>query len=197
MSATTETTNGRPQRKQLSDQLDRLDTIIDALAEALPEAVADATREGARQAVRDVVLELLGNPELRAMIAGMAPAAPPTPAEPPAAPPPAEPAPAQTGFWTRAKEKLKAARDAAVVRCTAATAAVAATARSLSAVMPLRKILLVGAGVGLVVGVVSYACPHELSALLSGVCSACTAVAAQVGRWFRRSAAVLGFGGTG
>src|SRR5689334_11689832 len=144
MSATTETTNGRPQRKQLSDQLDRLDTIIDALAEALPEAVADATREGARQAVRDVVLELLGNPELRAMIAGMAPAAPPTPAEPPA-----EHAPAQTGFWTQAKEKLKAARDAAVVRCTTATAAVAATARMLSAVMPLRKILLVGAGVGL------------------------------------------------
>jgi hypothetical protein len=60
--------------------------------------------------------------------------------------------------------------------------------------MPLRKILVVGAGVGLVVGAVSYACPHELSALVSGVCGACTAVAAQVGRWARRSTALLGFG---
>src|SRR5436309_9699959 len=102
MSATTETTNGRPQRKQLSDQLDRLDTIIDALAEALPEAVADATREGARQAVRDVVLELLGNPELRALIAGTAPAAPPATVAVTSTPPPAEPGPARPGFWARA-----------------------------------------------------------------------------------------------
>ena len=35
----TATTNGKPQRKQLSDQIDRLDTIIDALADAPPEAV--------------------------------------------------------------------------------------------------------------------------------------------------------------
>ena len=198
MTATATTTNGKPPRKQLSDQIDRLDSIIDALAEALPEAVADATREGARQAVRDVVIELLGNPDLRAMIAGVAPAAPHATADViPTTPPSAEPAPSQPGFWSRAKEKLKAARDAVVVRCTAATAAVAATARTLSAVMPVRKILLVGAGVGLLVGVVSLALPHELSALVSGVCGACTAVAAQVGRWFRRSAALLGFGGTG
>ncbi|HEX4613221.1 MAG TPA: hypothetical protein VH092_33855, partial [Urbifossiella sp.] len=73
-------TNGRPARRQLSDQLDRMDTIIDALAEALPEAVADATREGARQAVRDVIIELVTNPELRAMISGLTPAGPPAPA---------------------------------------------------------------------------------------------------------------------
>ena len=48
MSAPT-VTNGKP-RKQLSDQLDRLDSIIDALAEGLPGAVTDACREGARAA---------------------------------------------------------------------------------------------------------------------------------------------------
>ena len=47
---TIEMLNGRPRRKQLSDQLDRFDGIIDALANGLPEAVAAATREGAKQA---------------------------------------------------------------------------------------------------------------------------------------------------
>ena len=191
MSATTETTNGRPQRKQLSDQLDRLDTIIDALAEALPEAVADAAREGTRQAVKDAILEILSNPELRNLVA----AAPPPPT--PTAPPVPEPAAPKPGFWARARAKLSAAKDAAVGRCQVATATVAATARALAAVMPLRKILLVGAGVGLAVGLVSYACPHGLSAAVSGVGGACTAVAAQVGAWFRRSTRLLGFGGAG
>lgn len=79
MSATL--TNGKPQRKQLGDQLDRLDGIIDCLADALPAAVADTVRDGARQAVKDAVLELLANPELRSLFAR------PT-AEPPAPTPP-------------------------------------------------------------------------------------------------------------
>ena len=37
----TATANGRPQRKQLSDQLDRLDAILDVLAEGLPGAVGE------------------------------------------------------------------------------------------------------------------------------------------------------------
>ena len=36
--ATAPATNGRAPRKQLSDQLDRLDAIIDVLADGLPEA---------------------------------------------------------------------------------------------------------------------------------------------------------------
>ena len=54
MSATA-TTNGRLPRKQLGDQLDRLDSILDGLSDALNEAVADAAREGARAAVKDRV----------------------------------------------------------------------------------------------------------------------------------------------
>ena len=61
-------TNGTARRKQLSDQLDRLDTIIDALADGLPGAVADAAREGTRQAVKDAVVEILTNPELRHLL---------------------------------------------------------------------------------------------------------------------------------
>lgn len=194
MSATTETTNGRPRRKQLSDQLDRLDGIIDALAEALPEAVADAAREGTRQAVKDAILEILSNPDLRNLVASAAPAAP---SAPPTAPPVPGPAAPKPGFWSRARAKLSAARDAVVGRCRGTTATVAATARALGAVMPLRRIALVGAGVGLAVGLASYACPHGLAAVVSGVGGACTAVAAQVGAWFRRSTRLLGFGGAG
>ena len=72
--ATVAAPNGRAPRKQLSDQLDRLDAIIDVLADGLPEAVADACREGARQAVKDAVVEILTNPELRALLDALAPA---------------------------------------------------------------------------------------------------------------------------
>ena len=92
----TATLNGKPQRRQLADQLDRLDGIIDALAEGLNQAVADACRDGARAAVRDAIIEIVSNPELRAMLAPQAvpvPAAAPIPATPPE--------PKQPGLWSR------------------------------------------------------------------------------------------------
>ena len=86
MSATT--TNGRPPRRQLADEidrmdrqmgdrLDRLDSIIDALAEGLPGAVTDACREGAREAVRTALVEVLSNPDLRTLLVPPAAAAGP------------------------------------------------------------------------------------------------------------------------
>jgi hypothetical protein len=72
MSATA-TMNGRPQRKQLSDQLDRLDTINDALAEALPGAVADACKEGARAAVKDAIVEIMTNAEFHSLLGKIRP----------------------------------------------------------------------------------------------------------------------------
>ncbi|QJW94685.1 hypothetical protein [Frigoriglobus tundricola] len=76
-------TNGKPQRRQLADQLDRLDAIIDALAEGLNGAVADACREGTRLAVKDAIVEIMTNPQLRAMLA---PQAVPVPAARPRSP---------------------------------------------------------------------------------------------------------------
>ena len=55
MTAQSTMVNGRPQRKQLSEQLDRLDSIIDGLCDGLPEAVAAAAREGTRVAVKDAI----------------------------------------------------------------------------------------------------------------------------------------------
>src|SRR5690242_11545695 len=56
--------NGR-QRKSLSEQIDRLDSLLDGLAEGLNEAVAEAVR----QAVRAVLTEVLANPDLLARLA--------------------------------------------------------------------------------------------------------------------------------
>ena len=44
MTTTAPVANGRPQRKLLSEELDRLDSIVDSIAEGLPMAVAAAAR---------------------------------------------------------------------------------------------------------------------------------------------------------
>jgi hypothetical protein len=55
--------------KQLSDQLDRLVSILDALDVALPGAVKDAVEAvvavAVKEAVQGVLLEVLTNPPLR------------------------------------------------------------------------------------------------------------------------------------
>ena len=60
--------NDKPTRKQLSDQLDRLDSILDALSDGLNGAVADAAREGTRLAVKDAIVEIMTDPTLRAKL---------------------------------------------------------------------------------------------------------------------------------
>jgi hypothetical protein len=66
---TTTVTKNCPPRKQLSDQIDRLDGVIDALDEGLKGAVSDAVRDAVgaavNEAVQAVLLELLTNAELQ------------------------------------------------------------------------------------------------------------------------------------
>jgi hypothetical protein len=63
-------------RKSLSEQIDRLDTILDGLAEALNGAVADAVTQAVglavKEAVQTVLTEILSNPDLRAQLQGSA-----------------------------------------------------------------------------------------------------------------------------
>ena len=183
------TLNGKPQRKQLGDQLDRLDGIIDVLADAIPGAVADATREGARQAVREVVAELLASPELRTLIAELSRRDTPAPAPDPT------PTPRKPSAWSRIKEKFAATKEVASRRCRAARSAATVAVKALSSVMPLGRVLAVGGAVGLAVGAVGYACPPAVSAAAAGAGAAFAAVAAQAGRWLWRSAAMLGVAG--
>jgi hypothetical protein len=198
MSATT-TTNGKP-RKQLADQLDRLDGIIDALAEGLNGAVADAAREGTRLAVKDAIVEIMTNPELRALLAPAVAPAPPTPAAPPAAVPPT---PAKPGLWSRIKARVSAARaavartltrakEAVVRRFVIAGDAVVALGRATGETLPLRRVALVGLGVGLLVGTACLVMPQTTAAVIGGLGAAGTAVSVQVGNWLTRAARRVG-----
>src|SRR6516164_7258546 len=63
-------------RKSLSEQIDRLDKILDGLASALNGAVADAVTQAVslavKEAVQTVLTEVLANPDLRAQLQGSA-----------------------------------------------------------------------------------------------------------------------------
>jgi hypothetical protein len=60
------TTNGRP-RKQLSEQIDRLELTMSNLGEGVRGAVREATTQAVREAVGDLVAEVVTNPDIAAM----------------------------------------------------------------------------------------------------------------------------------
>src|SRR5262249_59646781 len=76
-------------RKSLSEQIDRLDSLLDGLADNLNSAVADAVRDAVGGAVREAVqvtlLELLAHPEIKSLLqaATASFSAPPSPKPPP------------------------------------------------------------------------------------------------------------------
>ena len=187
-------TNGNPRRKQLSDQLDRMDAILDVLAEGLPGAVADACRDGARLAIKDALVQVLTDPELRALVAPVPPE--PAPAEvPPAGPP--EPAPA--GPWSGIKAafaRIRAAvtgaadkaRGAAADQCKVAGEAVTAVGRATGEVLNRRRVLWVSLGVGLAIGLACLLVPHAAAAAVTAVTATATAAAVQTGTWLKRAA---------
>jgi hypothetical protein len=188
MTSATVTNNTLP-RKQLSHQIERLDGILDSLSEGLNEAVADAAREGTRLAVRDAIVEIMTDPTLRARL-HEASAPEPTPAP---APPVKKP-----GFWARLKAKVgqsmanvgrAAGRlvDGAGRGVQAATGAAAERVRAVQNLGSLRKLVLVGLGVGVAVGVASFLAPHAVAAAVCGIGGAVAAAGIQVGVWTRRA----------
>lgn len=195
MSAAT-VSNGKPQRKQLADQLDRLDAILDCLADGLNQAVADAAREGTRLAVKDAIIEIMSNPDLRALLVPPAPAVPTSAAQPAAEP-------KKPGVWSRIKAKAAALRAAAsgvvtrvkeavIRRCVIAGDAVVALGRATGETLPVRRVALVGLGVGVLVGAACLVVPQTTAAVVSGAGAACTAVCVQVGNWLTRAARRVG-----
>lgn len=192
MTATT-LSNTKPPRKQLSDQLDRLDSILDVLGEGLNGAVADAAREGTRLAVKDAIVEILTDPSLRARLFQ---ASAPEPAQQP--PQPAR----QPGFWARLK--AKAGQAVAAVGRMASTVvqgavrsvqwiatAAAEGVLALGSLGSLKKLALVGLGAGAAVGLASLLAPHAVAAVLAALSSAVAAGAVQVGIWTRRTVRAL------
>jgi len=202
MSATA-TTKGKPQRKQLADELDRLDGLIDLLSEGLPAAVADACRDGARLAMKDAIIEIMSNPELRALLApsridptweGHT-----TRPEPKSVPE----EPKVPSIWSRLKAKVAAARAAVVgavqkakeavkSRWTAARSVLTTIGTMAGEALPVRRILLVGLGLGVAVGLVTLTLPDVAAAVVSAVSTTISVVAVQVGGWLKRAAGRYG-----
>jgi hypothetical protein len=112
-------TNHKPERKQLSDQLDRLDSILDGLSAALNEAVADAARQGVKEAVTAAVVELLTNPDLKAALHQ-------------ASAPEGEPSSQKPTLMQRLKAKVKQATGAVNTVIAAAASFVADRARAVA-----------------------------------------------------------------
>jgi hypothetical protein len=194
-------TNGKP-RKQLSDQLDRLDGILDTLAEGLNGAVADAAREGTRLAVKDAIVEIMTNPELRALNSPAAPTPSPR-SESISETASLLPTELRIGLWARLRARLAAAR-AAVGRATdVATGKVVsrfltlrngiqAVAQSTGEALRVRRVLCVAAGIGIVTGAACLIMPHTMAAVVGAVGWAASAVSIQVGKWLRRAALRVG-----
>jgi len=187
--------NGAPQRKQLSDQLDRLDGIIDTLADGLTEAVRDAVSKGTATALQQVLLELVANPATRELLRQtLAPA--PAPADTAIT---AE-APAtsrKASFLARCKGTVVSmARNVAAIpgKILAGVKGLARKAKGLSrrlnVAWQLKKAAVVGLGIGAAVATVAML-SHPLASVLSGVGAAATAFAVQIGLWCRSTARQL------
>ena len=187
--------NGTPQRKQLSDQLDRLDGIIDTLADGLAEAVRDAVTKGTATALQQVLLELLANPATRELLRQtLAPtAAPAEPAAPAAAPATTR----KASFLARCKGAVvHVARTVAAVpgRIVAGVKGLGRKAKGLAhrlnVAWQLKKAIVVGLGIGVLVAGLSMV-SHPLASVLSGVGAAATAFAVHLGLWCRNTARQL------
>jgi hypothetical protein len=186
---TTTTDNDMPRRKQLSDQLDRLDGILDALGEGLNEAVADAAWEGTRLALKDAIVEIMTDATLRATLHR---ATAPEPANEPARPG------KQPGLWQRLKAGV--GRAAKSVQHMAANAvnlarrganAVANAAvdgvRTGAGLGTFKKLALVGFAAGAAVAAVGSVAPHAVTAGLAGIGRMVAAAAFQAGLGARRA----------
>lgn len=155
MSATL--TNGT--RKTLSEQIDRLDAMLDGLADAIPEAVADAVRAAVavavREAVQNAITEVLTNPEVLVRIREASTPPAPTVVAPITCPP---------SSASRIPSRLRLWYSLAHARCTQARAVVADRLRSARAwagrqvelARRWRKPIVAGLGLGVTVALIAY-----------------------------------------
>ena len=198
----TTTLNGKPQRKQLSDQLDRLDSIIDCLADALPDAVRDAVQEGTKAALQQVLLELFRNPDTLAMLRQGIPLPAPSPVVATPATPPT-PSTARS-FWSRCQsaiiEKTRRLRQKLSPTLAAVKAKIADVKASLTNVKQragatlkyfhllrqFKRTLAVSLSVGLLVLAVS-CLSHSTATVLASIGTTMSCLAAQVAWWCRNA----------
>ena len=189
------TTNGRMPRKNLSDQLDRLDRILDgldgALAGAITEAVKDAVSTSVAEAVRVTLIEIVTNPDVIALFRGGIPAAPQATSESN----PKVPSRVTlvdrirqgiSAAWKWSLTKVKAVGQAITSRARNIRAGVVGGVRKVNMIWRLKRPLLIALGVGSVMGTVAYASSPWMAAVLSGIAATGATLGAQLALWTRR-----------
>ena len=187
--------NSQPRRKQLSDQLDRLDaqmsrqdTILDALSEGLNGAVADAAREGTRLAIKDAIVEILTNPDLRTAMHGATTPAPD----------------ARPSFWQRLKATVRAGAEkvkrtvqsiGSVVRAkvVATYRIVVSSTTAVRLAWHLHKVAIVTLGLGATLLAVVCGMPDRVSAGIGIIRETAVSVVTWIGERLRRIPARLSF----
>jgi hypothetical protein len=182
MSATTTTPNGRPQRKQLSEQLDRLDSIIDVLGEGLNEAVIDAVREGTRLAIKDAIVEILTDTTLRTKL-HQASAPEPDPGE--------TNLPQKPSIWNRLKNTLTHVVCKVPRVVTQPFRSLIQTGQEtiqiLRSLGNLRLLVFIGLLGMLTIGSITQFVPPPISTIVSGIAGGISAMAVQVGIWAKNA----------
>ena len=180
------TSSARVARKSLSEQIDRLDGILDGLAEALNESVADAVRDvigmAVREAVSAAVTEVLASPPL--LRAALERHAPPEAAPAPPAPRPPTLRENLARVGNRLGEKLKRAAGllgeklggACAIACAAGkrVGKVAAIVPGILAALArkawdFRKPCAIALGVGVLCGAACYLGGPLLSSVANGI----------------------------
>ncbi len=181
-------TNGKT-RKTLSDQLDRLDNILDALSEGLNGAVADAVREAAgaavQEAVKQALITVMTDSNVLALISGAARAqadAPPAPNVSTAA------AASRPGL----RERLGAVGAWAGQKVRAARRGLGGLAGRLAPLWQFRKQLLVALGVGTAAAVAVYFCAPWVASVFSGLLAFASTMTVQARLWLNRMIAKAG-----
>ena len=169
-------------RKQLADQLDRLDGIIDLLADGLPDAVADATRAGTRQAL----VELLADPEVIARLRSAL------------APKDANDTDGrhEEGAHPKPLARLKSALHRAAAKAASVAGSVAnsagkrarrALARQLRVDAPVTEYAAIALAIGVLAACVASVAPPEVAAALCGLGAAGSSFALLVAARIRRA----------
>ena len=191
-------------RKNLADQIDRLDSILDGLSDGLNEAVATAVKEAVTTGVQQAIVEVLTNPELQQLLHP-----PKTPDPPVHSPTPPESSGGGVflgGLWLAVRGTAQRVAQAAGRAASAVGSWLAATARKagelvISGVQKVRRgactfyAWVLTSRVAKVVGVgglVAAACCLGNPALAGAVGGAALAVAAAVSQLPAHVLALLG-----
>jgi hypothetical protein len=188
---TTTTENGR-RRPSLSEQIDRLDSILDGLADALNEAVATAVKEAVglavKEAVQVVLAEVLANAEVLTRLRGAAAGA--TPAANGAARPNA-----LKSFLGRIRRFASSSLQACASVPRRVANLLATGWRRLGALRQFKVPLLTAVGVGAAVGAGAYFAGPYVAAMAGWLAGFTATLFVHAALWLRRTAdGVFGLG---